>query len=660
MKIKQFLLLLFLLSFSSFIHAQEQNYIKLIEQIKSENNKKELVNLYNNLSDYFVTKNSDSAFYYSNKALDLSKKINYKKGTAEAYRISGRINTVSGHYEKSNNNLFKALKLFEEIQDTLSIGKIYASIGVIKYLGKEFDDALEYSKKAVNIYIKYKSSKELAKVYNNIGLIYFDKKLLDSADFYYSKTIELAQGIGDLRIEISALGNSARNYMIKNEFDKAIEKFSQILKTAEKINDYTILCATHANISTAYLNMNSGNSKKNEVLLNKALDHATECLKHAEKINSDSYITYAYSVLSESYKQKGDYKNAFFYLEKLKNLQDSIFTKEKAKAIKDIEEKYKNEKNSLVIDNLQNEQRLNDERIKKQKSIIIIGAAGLLIVGVLSFFLFFLYRAKRNALVLLDEKNQAIIKQREEISKHRDKVGEIAFELIKANRTKNKFFSVIAHDLKNPFQGIIGFSELILSEAKRENLNTIEKYAENIYTASNQTYKLLENLLNYTRSQVGLIRYNPIKIKLDDLIEEGYILAMGNADKKNVSIFNEINTESEVYVDEIMISAVFRNLISNAVKFTEEGGYVKIISEEKSDKVIIKVIDTGVGIKKKDLSKLFKADLNFSTFGTQNEKGTGLGLVVCKDFVTKNKGEIMVESKIGEGSTFTVILPKHS
>lgn len=230
-------------------------------------------------------------------------------------------------------------------------------------------------------------------------------------------------------------------------------------------------------------------------------------------------------------------------------------------------------------------------------------------------------------------------------------------QLKKLNATKDKFFSIIAHDLKNPFQGIIGFSEMIKEDAEKQNLNKIKKFAEYIFNVSNQTYKLLDNLLNFTRSQIGLIKYNPEIINIKELVEEGIVLVQSTAEVKGVKLIDETNQKHTAYADESMISTVIRNLISNAVKFTSEGGYVKVQTENSNEKVVIKIIDCGVGIKEDDISKLFKADLNFTTFGTENEKGTGLGLVVCKDFTVKNGGTITVESDVGKGSTFTVTLP---
>ncbi len=642
---------------SSKMSAQSEiNKDSLSDVIKLNNEDIETVKALNILSEYYLYQNIDSSVFFGKQALELSKKISYKKGIAESYRSIGRTNTISGHYKESLDCFYKALKINEALNDSLSIGKNYSSIGIVHYYQGDIEKALEFCKKTVEIYKTNDYTKGLARVYNNIGLFYSDLDKLDTAEIYFSKTIEIAKKIHDLKVETSALGNIARNLMIKNDYQKAIEIFLKIPGKARKINDKTILAITYANIAVAYLNLAEKKINKN-AYFDSSLKYNAIALKNAEQLNSNSLKAYAYNGLTGTYKAMHDYKNAFKSLEKYQIINDSIFNQKKTEAIANVEAKYENEKKQLVIENLQKEKQTDLKLIQKKNTIILIVIIGFLIVLVLSLFLYKLYRAKKQSLKLLDEKNKDILIHKEEIAAQRDKISEIAFELKKTNRTKNKLFSIIAHDLKNPFQGIIGFSEMIKEDAEKQNLNKIKKFAEYIFNVSNQTYKLLDNLLNFTRSQIGLIKYNPEIINIKELVEEGIVLVQSTAEVKGVKLIDETNQKHTAYADESMISTVIRNLISNAVKFTSEGGYVKVQTENSNDKVVIKIIDCGVGIKEDDISKLFKADLNFTTFGTENEKGTGLGLVVCKDFTVKNGGTITVESEVGKGSTFTVTLP---
>jgi two-component system, sensor histidine kinase and response regulator len=225
------------------------------------------------------------------------------------------------------------------------------------------------------------------------------------------------------------------------------------------------------------------------------------------------------------------------------------------------------------------------------------------------------------------------------------------------NTTKDKFFSVIAHDLKNPFHSIIGFSEILKHEASNLTINEIESYASIIHESASQTLKLLENLLDWARMQQGTIKYNPKPFYVFDALNSSLILAKDQARKKNISIENKVPANLIVNADENMLKAIFRNLITNAIKFTTAGGSVYITAEQTEAEVRIAFTDTGIGISEENINKLFNLGSNFTMHGTEKEKGTGLGLMICKEFVEKHGGKIKVESKEGIGSTFSISLP---
>ena len=223
---------------------------------------------------------------------------------------------------------------------------------------------------------------------------------------------------------------------------------------------------------------------------------------------------------------------------------------------------------------------------------------------------------------------------------------------------KISFFSIIAHDLKSPFNGIIGVSNLLKDEAKKLNLHTIHQYANMINTSTIQTYRLLENLLNWARIQQGTITFNPSSILLKVLVEGVIDLLHESAYQKKISIKDSTPTNLMVNLDEGMIETILRNLVSNAIKFTPIGGKIEISADVINNAVEISVSDNGVGIPKENIQKLFNIDTNYSNPGTEKERGTGLGLILCKEFVEKHDGNICVESAEGKGSTFTISLPK--
>ena len=234
-------------------------------------------------------------------------------------------------------------------------------------------------------------------------------------------------------------------------------------------------------------------------------------------------------------------------------------------------------------------------------------------------------------------------------------------KLRRLNATKDKFFSIIAHDLKSPFMSLLGFAELLIKNFDEYDVKKQKMFIENIYKSANNVYNLLDNLLIWSYSQKGQMKYEPQNENLHLLLTNTLAHLNDIAKEKSINIINNIPKEVMVKVDKNMISTVFRNIISNAVKFTYRGGNItvhqrSIISKNKQNFNEITIEDSGVGMQAKDISKLFRISKSFSKGGTENEKGTGLGLILCKEFIIKHGGKIWVESEVGKGSKFIFTL----
>jgi signal transduction histidine kinase len=257
----------------------------------------------------------------------------------------------------------------------------------------------------------------------------------------------------------------------------------------------------------------------------------------------------------------------------------------------------------------------------------------------------------------LTRRTLEIQKQKNEIIRERDELEKQKMELVTLNNTKDKFFSIIGHDLKNPFSTVIGLSELLLDDFDSFEKDRLKVFIQQINKFSSNAYALLENLLQWARSQTGKLKLNINLYNLRDVIEDNIELLSGNAKQKSIKI--NFPEESAFWQFDInMISTVVRNLISNAIKFTPENGQIDIRYEERNGKLYVSIIDNGMGIAKKDLPKLFKLDVNPTTIGTSDEKGTGLGLILCSEFVERHGGEIWAESEPGQGSIFKFYLPE--
>ncbi|MBC8005087.1 MAG: PAS domain-containing sensor histidine kinase [Verrucomicrobia bacterium] len=231
--------------------------------------------------------------------------------------------------------------------------------------------------------------------------------------------------------------------------------------------------------------------------------------------------------------------------------------------------------------------------------------------------------------------------------------------LIELNSTKDKFFSIIAHDLKGPFNSILGFSELLTDRIKDNDYEEIEKYAMIIHNSARRAMDLIMNLLEWSRSQTGRMEFNPENMDLVSLIRTISQLLNDIALQKLITLYTETPEHVMVFADKAMMGTVMRNLISNAIKFTNPEGEIVISIDHKMNKLIVTVADNGVGIKPEGIEKLFVIEKSYSTVGTQGEKGTGLGLILCKEFIERHGGEIWVESEFGKGSKFHFTIPEN-
>jgi len=230
-------------------------------------------------------------------------------------------------------------------------------------------------------------------------------------------------------------------------------------------------------------------------------------------------------------------------------------------------------------------------------------------------------------------------------------------QLKELNATKDKFFSIIAHDLRSPFTSIIGLSEILANDTEIE-LQQCKEFSSLIYQSARKTYTLLENLLLWARSQTSKIKNEPQELLLKELLSIVINYVQEEANFKEIKIIDNVNEKIKVYADFDMLTIVLRNLLSNAVKFNKVRGEVTIESSQKEDIISISVTDSGIGFKPEEISGLFRIDVNKIMIGSGNqEKGSGLGLILCKDLVGKMNGTIEVESEIGKGSCFTISLP---
>ena len=278
-------------------------------------------------------------------------------------------------------------------------------------------------------------------------------------------------------------------------------------------------------------------------------------------------------------------------------------------------------------------------------------AETLLLIVILTFIYKYLLKIRTNKLLMI---------QNEKIFKANQKLQESESSLRNLNATKDKFFSIISHDLKNPFTSLLSISELMTKDYEELDEEDKHQGISKVYDSARRIFQLLENLLTWSRSQSGRLHFSPARLDLRKLINENVGLLEESANSKGIRLRTSLPGIAEAFCDQEMINTVVRNLINNAIKFSQRDADVLIVLKDEDAHWTMSVVDKGIGISEENKQKIFRIDTKFKTEGTAGEKGTGLGLIICKEFVEKNGGAISIESKEGEGSTFSFTVPKSS
>ncbi len=609
---------------------------------------KEKIDLLNELSYLHWKKSADKGIQYGKQSLQLSNEYDYPKGEANAYINVGLSYWTKGHYDIAVEYCFKALELGEKLNDTTVIAKTLNNLGVLYDCMGESDQALKYYKKANGYNQQMGNKKDLAKVYGNIGVVFCVINELDSASLYLQKSIEIFKEIdNELGVAgvIFSLGNV--QHQLK-EYTKALDYFLTANMIFEELGNANGIALSSINIGTTYGNL--GDYKK-------ARENIMKGLKVAEETGMKERVMEANKELSWLSKKTNDYKKSLEYYVLYSEIKDSLYNNERSEQIAEMQTKYETEKKEQENLLLKKEQITQNVTIKNQQ----ITVASVIIVAILLLCLAFIIyrdRQKQHKLILkLQYQNKEIFKQKKELIIKTEQVIKQADALREANATKDKFFSIIAHDLRSPFGAILGYANMLATSYNNISEEKRIKFITNIDSAAKNVFKMLENLLNWSMSSQGMIKIEKHDINLKQLVEQNINPYMSNATVKEISVNNNISEDIAVSADKSTIGITIGNIANNAIKFTPFGGQVSVTASKNQDMVEVQIEDTGIGISKDEINNLFRIGKSHTTLGTNKEEGTGLGLILCKEFIEKNGGEIWVESELGVGSKFIFTLP---
>jgi len=628
------------------------------------------------------------ALKYIRESENLSNDLNYKQGIAEISYFKGLIFAKKDDYINAIDNYNRSKQLFSTLSDTLGIARTNNSIALIEIERGNYDIGLKLSLSAMKELEKRGLKKELRDSYKNLATAYSNIGEDKQAIEFFEKTLDLEDGFGNTEGVIKTNKNLGDLYANQKDYQRAIYYYDNILSSINE-SDTFLRGDVLTKLGYAYLQLNNLEDakeyltqglrlnrriKNNEgilvalnatgdlylrerksIIAGRLLSEATDLAKTLK--NDDELIT-NYRLRAKLDSTRNDFRLAYIWQKKQFDLINQIEQRRIADAgntktevvpiVIDPEELSNNkEANKALISQHELENQASQDEIDRLKFIFYLL---LIALASVSTFLVLIYLKRNNRLKYtkeLEDKNKQINIQNQAILDQSKNLEDI-------NQVKDKLFSIVSHDLKDSLTSIKGFIDLLKdgSLSQEEFNHLIPELSENANNAS----LLLFNLLNWSKSQMQSLESKPSLFDVQEVFAEKIKLIEQKSEKKGIRIEDQ-SLRDFVYADRSMVEIIVQNLLTNAVKFCEAGDTITIENHISNGNSLISIGDTGVGISKENQEELFKNN-SFTTIGTKNEKGTGLGLTICKELVELNHGKIWVESTKNIGSTFYVELPK--
>ena len=613
----------------------EQILTRSLDLATKENDSLLIARNYNNLGlVYWRHGEFRTAFRYYIRAKEIADVFPSLIESAKANNYIGLIQWKWGDFDSALEYFLKSLEQKKAVNDSSEIAITLNNIAHLYYLTGDFNASLKYSQDAYSTASKIEDRYVMGRALNNLGNVYMKLGDYTDSEKYHLQAIEVKTKANDktgLGYSYNDLGNL---YIELGNGQKAIEYYNKSLKIREELSDFYGISETY--ISLAKANDFLGRSESALSLLNRSIDIS-------QKHNLKELLHRGYLQLSKVNEKLGRLGHALYYYKNASAMKDSIMNKNILDRIAELSIVYEYESQKIEIGNLKKEARLNDVELELERTTNYLLLALLVVLIFAIVFLYYRYRVSSAYRKSLEEKNKEI-EQR-------------TLELERAIETKNKFLSIISHDLRSPFLGLLGTIDFTVDEydslsdeEKLTNISSVKNISQNLY-------RLIENLLGWAKMEQRDFQFSPTNVNLYNKVENALKFSSANSDMKKIVLINKVEEDHTVYADENMLSSILTNLISNAVKFTPPGGKVSIETNREGDFEKICICDSGIGMSEEAVSKLFRPDTKYTTLGTAKEKGTGFGLLICKEMVEIHGGKIWVESKEGVGSKFQFTLP---
>lgn len=564
---------------------------------------------------------------YANRLIDLTKGDSLYLWMHRGYFQRGNAYRLLGDYSEAIDSYFFSSKYAKKVDYKSGVAAAYTAIGDAYNVNDNHNNSALYYKKAISEFRLLGDSVELATTLLNIGDEYFNHNDLDSALTYLLESKNIFQ-LKKYEIGVAyALGNIGLVYAKLDMNDLAEGHINQATFVLEKLGDRYPIAVYQTYMADIY---------KEKGDLKTALEYANKSLKIGEEEGLKEQIRDASLKLSELYQSDDDFEKAYQYQSQYLAYRDSINNEETIQNIADLRTEYEVSKKQIEVD-------LLNASAENQRILVINLVLIVLLIAALAYL--FYHRSKVRL-----KMNKLISAQKLETESQRDQLEVL-------NETKDKFFSIISHDLRSPVANFSGVSNLLKKFIEADDKDKLRRLCDQLDKSASELTTLLDNLLYWALNQQGRFPYNPERVDVYPIIASAMSALDGMAKSKNLELTHLIEGKIELFVDKNSAETIIRNLISNSLKFTNDGGKISITVSVSINMAEIKITDTGVGMSEAVVQSLFDFKAKKSKWGTSGEKGVGLGLLLVKDFVTLNGGSIEVQSEVGVGSNFNVYLP---
>ncbi len=589
---------------------------------------------YNNIGNVHMRLgNYSQALSYYDTTIDIAEKIDNRILKAHTINNVATIYYEQGAYVIALKKFLESLRLNEANGDEKSMVSNYNNITNIYFRLDDFEKAKEYAAKSVALSEKTATPWGIVSSYVTYAMIHSKVKDYDSSLAYLLTADSLANQVGSAYLSNILKQNIAECYLHKNERDKAYRLYKESEETSVALDDQEGIAVAKAGIGQVL--MERGKKRDGAAYMKQAIQLMMEGGMKEQVVD-------VATTLSEACEKSGDYAGAVKYLKIKEQYKDSLGKVESAKEAQSLEFKYLLEKKENELTLLQKDRAIEMGILKQQRILLTATVIGLVLASIIAILIFRNLRDAR-------KNNALILKQKEEIEEQAQKLEEL-------NTFKDTTFSVLSHDLRSPINALTGTMSLL-----DEGVITPEEFKEYKGELNNKLQSvslMLDNLLQWAKSQMkGEHILEKDDIDLHQKVQTSLNIVKDAAKQKNIALTNNVDKSMSMYADPNQIEMVLRNLISNAVKFTPNGGSVSVSAARKNGHISVDVSDTGMGMTQEQIKQLFDGNTNNSSLGTGGEKGTGIGLQLSHAFVKSNGGDINVKSELGAGTTFSIILP---